>query len=474
MAQDEAIKLFDINEYLQEKKVDEHQSNSSMDYQDLLKQVKKHFNDILEDESLSNEELQKRQDIEHQATIGDEKSEIFLVNEIDDYLKSEQITNVNYPSFFDSLAHAIFHEIYRFGVFHKWYTYENSPSAKIQGKEIWFKINGKFQKQSEELRDEEQVKEIIRALGYDNKGLKVNEENPTAEIEMKDGTRVTIISQPRSYKPTIVFRRFIVNSFSFKTQANHQTISRQDIDFFKDISRVQLNTIIAGEVESGKSTFLKTVYGERDPEKVALLIETSPESYLKRDFPKRLVHDFYSNNADINDVIRTALRVDHDYIIVQEVRGHEAEGAISGTERGRNGLLMTYHITSPERTPEQLAQHIVDVFPNRVFQNEVRRISKALDVGITMKTFEGNKKKVTSLYEICYSFEDDSAWINYLMVYNDKTNSWEYNKNISEQLKQRLYNTDEELAKRIEVHLEKRAEEQPLKRTAIQPINFKF
>jgi pilus assembly protein CpaF len=467
------VELFDLNKYMNENARTKAINESTQGFQDVVERVKKYTADLLKDENKSVSQKEKFQEIEHQATVGDTEAETYLMNEIDDFLKSEQIINIEYPSCFNSLSHAIFHEIYRFGIFYRWFTIDNSPSAMIQGKEIWYKINGEFEKQHDELLDEEQVSEIIRALAKANKGLKVSEQNPEAEVEMKDGTRVTIAVPPRAHKPTIIFRRFLVNNFSFKEQAKRGTIAQEDIPLWKDLANSLLNTIIAGEVESGKSTFQKTIYSERNPKLVACLIEPTPESYYKRDFPERLVHEFYSRGSDINDVIRLVLRVDHNYLIVAEVRGYEAEGAISGTERGTRGLLMTYHITDPEKTPEQLAQHIVDVYPNRRLVNEIRRIAKQLDIGITMKTFENNQKRVTSMYEICYSYENDSAWINYLMLYNKDTDSWEYNNNISERLKERLYKHDKELADRIIEHLTKRADEKPMKQNPIQPIYFK-
>src|SRR5690606_11406785 len=109
------------------------------------------------DEKVPTSEKTKLQDIEHNATVGDTEAESYLINEIDNYLKSEQLINIEYPSFFNSLSHAVYHEIYRFGIFYRWFTIDNSPSAKIQGKEIWYKINGKFKKQKDELVDDNQV-----------------------------------------------------------------------------------------------------------------------------------------------------------------------------------------------------------------------------------------------------------------------------------------------------------------------------
>ena len=449
MPENHNVTVFDIGDYITQNRViddfKEEKNKRVNDFDEAVRLVKDHFEKIYTTDLLTDDEKLIRQDIEHKAILGDKDSERILIPEINDFLRDHNLLGIRYHSFFDSLAHAIYHDIYGFGVFYKWNMYPDSPSAKIIGKEIWFKIDGVFVKQEEELRDQDHIYEIFRALEVANRGFKINEANPRAEIEMKDGTRVTISIPPASMYPLIVFRRFIVKNFSFEEQANRDTIAKEDVLLFNYMANLHLNTVIAGLVESGKSTMLKTFYGARDPRKVAILIETSPETYLKRDFPDRLVHDFYTLD-DIEGTIRTALRVDHDYVIFQEVRGIEAEGAIKGTERGSRGLLMSYHITDPSNTPEQLAGHIIDEFPNRRLPNEIRRISKQLDIGITMETFKGNKKKVTSVYEICYDRKTDNAWINYIMKYDEKLNVWKYNSHVSEGLKRKMFSYDEEVA----------------------------
>src|SRR5690606_2964674 len=132
------------------------------------------------------------------------------------------------------------------------------------------------------------------------------------------GTRVTLTIPPRTLIPTIVFRRFVVNKFSFEEQAKKKTIAEQDIPLFRILAKARLNVIIAGHVESGKSTMLKTMYAERPKDLVSLLIEEHPESFLKRDFPDRLVHEFSIKDQEIEKTLRTILRFDHDYVIMQE------------------------------------------------------------------------------------------------------------------------------------------------------------
>ncbi|MED2665269.1 hypothetical protein P4196_28715, partial [Bacillus thuringiensis] len=239
-------KLFDINSHLQERGVADvinytvekaKSVKQTHEFSEVLEIVKKSIENIYEDRGISSDEKIKRQEIEHNAILGDHEAEKILTKEIEKCLREQNLLDVKYPDFFDSLAQALFHEIYGFGAFYKWKKYPESVSASIIGKEIWFKINGKFVKQEEELRDEEHIYEIFRALEVGHKGLKINHENPRAEIEMKDGTRVNIIRPPANLFPVIVFRRFIIKNFSFEEQARRKTISSEDVGLMEIISQ---------------------------------------------------------------------------------------------------------------------------------------------------------------------------------------------------------------------------------------------
>lgn len=467
------IKEFEINEYLNQNAIQNNpqaqKNRIHLPFDGVWKKVKNHFELVYDSNKISNQEKEKRLRIEYEAMVGITASEKYIIDEIESYLREQHLLNINYPPFYNTLAEGCFHEIYGFGNFAKWNSFPTSTDGIIQGKEIWFNINGVFVRQEEELRDENQVWEIIRTLQMRVKGLRINENHPEAEFDRDDGTRIKVIVPPRSYKPTIIFRKFIIQKFSFREQAERRSIPIEDVPLYEWMSKLHLNTIISGKVQSGKSTFLKTIYAARDPKSVAVLIETSPESYLKRDFPDRLVYDFYTADGNIDQVIRDALRTPHDYIIAQEVRGVEAEGAIAGTERGTRGLLMTYHITNPKNTPRQLAKHITDQFPSRKEKNEIQRIAEQLDMGITMTSIRNNEKRVTSVFEICYDDETEAAWINYLINYDPELDQWQYNSEISEPLIERMKEYDYEIAVQFIKLLKERSNLSPLKSKAIYP-----
>lgn len=473
---------FDINQFLVEKGGERNRLKVQVavpvqalkyDFKAAEEAVKKFFHEKIEDRSLKESERKERQEIEHKATLGDKEAMDMLIDEIQSYLRDSPYQNVKYDLMFRSLAHALFEHIFRFKIFYKWQLSPDSPSAKILGKEIWFKKDGKFEKQAEEFESVEEVYEIIRLLQQNNSKFKINEKQPQGELDLPDGTRITLTIPPRTLYPTIVFRRFIVNRFSFSEQVRRGTIAQEDVPLFQTLAKIRANMVIAGGVESGKSTMLKTFYAERPDDLVALMIESHPETFLKRDFPKRLVHEFAITEQDIKSVLRTVLRFDHDYVIMQEVRGVEAEAAIDGASRGATGLLMTYHVTEPSKVCEQLAQHILDEYPSRRYVNEVRRVAQTLHLGVTMKTFPGNKKKVTSVFEINYDFDKDTAWISYLMKYDEFSGLWNYNDEISDSLKYQMRVEGEKTYHDFQTLLSERAALFPIDKGVIQPILFK-
>lgn len=477
---------FDINEYMNSRGavVNEDSLSSaaskrktSYTFQEVKSKVITMFHNKVEQDKLSETERNLRQEREHLATLGDEQAMNMLMEEITEFLRGTEMKDTPFDPMFRSLEHALFEHIYRFKNFYKWNLYPKSPSAKITGKEIWFKIDGQFVKQKEEFESIEEVNEIIRLLQHSNPNFVIGPGQPEGELDLPDGTRITLTIPPRTLYPTIVFRRFVVSTFSLDMQKSLGTIDERDVPLFKYLAQKRLNTVIAGGVESGKSTFLKTLYKERDEDLVALMIEGHPETYLKRDFPERLVHEFSVSESDIKTVLRTILRFDHDYVIMQEVRGVEADAAIDGASRGAQGLLMTYHVSEPSKVCEQLAQHIVDEYPNRKTVNEIRRVAQTLQLGITMKNFRNpitkkSSKKVTSLFEIVYDYDRDEAWIQYLMKFDLKTGEWQYNSRISPQTQSFLKEDDNGEYEAFFSLLQSREAESKLK-DYIQPIIFR-
>ena len=255
--------LFSIQQYLKSKGVNaEEQISTTYEKKQTFKNIGKtvkqeidnRINRLPKDEG---DELLERQE---KAITGDPKEVKYFINLIQSILEEKNLKSNSFPSYYSSLEEAIFHEVYGLSLLQKWYNlYPNSEAAEFNGTEFRIEIDGKLQLQEERLEKIEDIYEIIRVflMKY---GMKFNEENPDLEITMSDGSRVTVVGPPYHDEPVVTFRRFIVKNFSLDEQAKLNTIAKEDVPIFRSLARTYTNTLIAGKVRSGKTTFLKTCF----------------------------------------------------------------------------------------------------------------------------------------------------------------------------------------------------------------------
>src|SRR5690606_27624111 len=199
-------------------------------FREICKKVTEQLQDLIVEEAVDsiketnmNWESQTKENIwlerQHRAIIGDESAMNFFIIKINEVLQNENITSNDYPSFYDSLAEAVFHEVWGMSILHKWDKMPRSEAAVIRGTELWIDVDGTFVKQREEFESEEVVERIKRAFRMRVPDAIINEQNPELEIEREDGSRITMIQKPRSRENYIMFRRFIVKNLSLEEQA---------------------------------------------------------------------------------------------------------------------------------------------------------------------------------------------------------------------------------------------------------------
>ncbi|WJV32198.1 ATPase, T2SS/T4P/T4SS family (plasmid) [Rossellomorea sp. AcN35-11] len=280
-------------------------------------------------------------DRQHKAVIGDEKAMNQFIYKITEVLRKHNIVSDDYPTFYESLSEAIFHEIWGLSILYKWEKYPESEAAVIRGKQLWFDMDGKFVKQPEEFEDDAAVERVKRAFTLRSKDAVINDQTPELEIEREDGSRITMMQRPRSRETYIMFRRFVVKDISLAEQARLGTIPDRDIEIYRAFSRTMCNIVFAGRVRSAKTTFLKSMIRERDPEFVAAIMEKHFELRLTEHLKDRLVFEVQAKEGDLHNAMPRLLRMEHDYIIVGEIRSLETEGYLQARawrKRERNYL----------------------------------------------------------------------------------------------------------------------------------------
>lgn len=374
-------------------------------------------------------------DLQHKAVIGDEQSVGYFINKIKQILSNKNITSTEYPDFYANLEEAIFHEVWGVSILQKWEKFPRSEAAVIRGTELWIDIDGQFVRQPERFENETAVERVKKAFTMRTKDVVINEQTPEAEMEREDGSRITMLQNPRAKENYIMFRRFIVKDISLVEQAKLSTIKEEDIPIFKSLSRTMCNTIFAGRVRSAKSTFMKSMLRERDSNFVVAVMEKHFELGLSEQLPDRLCFEIQAKEGDLHQAVPRLLRMEHDYIVVGEIRSLETEGYLMACERGERGATSTYHLTDVENVVPQITRHLLDEFPNRNFENELERVARNIDIIITMSAErDRRRKRVVGVTEIIWDADTRKQTTNEIIRYSKVTGEYYYSSAISPKL----------------------------------------
>lgn len=429
-------------------------------FKNICKTARKELSDLIDSEENKDAEWLDRQ---HKAVIGDTEAVEYFITKIKEVLRTNNMISNDYPNFYESLAEAVFHEIWGVSILKKWDLYPRSEAAVIRGTELWIDINGEFVKQRELFNSPEQVERIKRSFLMRIENSVLNKQQPDIEIEREDGSRITMMQKPRSRENYVMFRRFVVKNLSLDEQARLDTIPEKDVPIYKALSRTMANTLVVGRVRSAKSTFLKSFVRERDPKYTIAVMEKHFELHLKEHMPNRLIYETQAKEGDLHEAFPRLLRMEHDFVIVGEIRSKEAEGFIQSMERGERGALSTYHVTDVHNIVPQLARHLLDEYPNRTPEIELERVARALDLVITMTSErDRRKKRVLAVTEVIWDEERREYKTKDLIRFSPVTKKYYYSADISKRLLRLMAEENLEETKNLVKYLKEREAKSPM------------
>ena len=180
----------------------------------------------------------------------------------------------------------------------------------------------------------------------------VNETTPIVDTRLPNGSRVNVVLPPVAINgPILTIRRFPDDPFTMEDLLKNGTLSRETAVFLEQMVRCRMNIFVSGGTSSGKTTFLNVLADYIPPQERVITIEDSAELNL-RHIPNLVRLECRDPNTEgrngvtVRDLIRTALRMRPDRILVGEVRGEEAMDMITAMNTGHDGSLSTGHANS--------------------------------------------------------------------------------------------------------------------------------
>ncbi|MEH6402685.1 MAG: CpaF family protein [Sneathiella sp.] len=269
---------------------------------------------------------------------------------------------------------------------------------------VYIERFGALEKTGLKFRDDQHVNGVARRIAA-SVGRRIDESNPMVDARLLDGSRVNIITPPLSVHGTIIsIRKFPKNQISLEGLVGKGCLSIQMAAFLEIATGAHLNILISGGTGTGKTTLLNAMSANiGDTERVVTI-----EDAVEIDLLKPHVVSLETRQRNIEgkgevsqrDLLRNALRMRPDRIIIGEVRGAEAHEMLEAMNTGHDGSMSTVHANSARDALLRVENLLLTYRQNFHAMAVRRQISSALDLVVHVtKDFTGHRH-IESITEV--------------------------------------------------------------------------
>lgn len=280
--------------------------------------------------------------------------------------------------------------------------------------EIFVERKGLLERTSAKFLDEQALQAAVRNIAQ-FVGRRIDDEHPILDARLPDGSRVAAVLPPCSRKgTTLSIRKFSKGNPTFVDLINRGSITKDGARFLDVCVFLAKNIIISGGTGSGKTTFLN-VLGSRIPGTQRLLIiEDSSELKINTDhtvfFETKHADGQGKGEVNIRDLIRSALRLRPDRIVVGEVRGPEALDLITAMNTGHGGSMGTAHANTPYDALVRL-ETLAMMGDTQVPVAAIRRqIAAAIHLVAQIKRMNDGSRRVTHISEVIPEVDEQGRY----------------------------------------------------------------
>lgn len=271
-------------------------------------------------------------------------------------------------------------------------------------KSIFVERNGRLEKTSVEFRDNTHLMQIIDRI-VSKVGRRVDETSPMVDARLEDGSRVNAIIPPLALDGACVsIRRFGSNPLKLEDLLNYKALTPEMVMLLEGCIKARLNMIICGGTGSGKTTLLNTLSSFIPNDQRIVTIEDAAELQLQQDHVVRLEtrpRNIEGNGAvTATDLVKNALRMRPERIIIGECRGGETLDMLQAMNTGHDGSLTTIHANNPRDGVARLETLVMMAGYDLPIKAIRQQLSSAVNLIIQANRLQGGPRRVTHITEI--------------------------------------------------------------------------
>ena len=291
--------------------------------------------------------------------------------------------------------------------------------------EIFMERDGRMERWAGSFESREKLEDMIQQI-VSRINRRVNTSVPIADARLPDGSRVHIVLPPVALKgPTITIRKF-PEVIEMDKMIRYGTVTHEAAAFLKKLVAAGYNIFISGGTGSGKSTFLNALTQYIPPDERIITIEDSAELKI-RHIPNLVSLETRDANFEgegeisMAMLIRAALRMRPDRIIVGEVRGAEALDMLTAMNTGHDGSLSTGHANSTEDMLTRLESMVLMAaeLPLKAIRDQ---ISAGIDIMVHLSRMPDKSRKVMEISEV-EGIADERIRLNKIFEYDHREKS---------------------------------------------------
>jgi pilus assembly protein CpaF len=270
--------------------------------------------------------------------------------------------------------------------------------------DVWIERRGRLYKTAVRFSDEAHLRRIITKIAG-QVGRRIDESSPMLDARLPDGSRVNAVLPPLTLSGSLLtIRKFGRERFSLDDMIRLGTMNREAVGLLQACLHAELNILISGGTGSGKTTLLNAMSGEISGDERIVTIEDAAELRLNQAHVLRLEARPANVEGEglvtIRELVRNALRMRPDRIIVGEVRGAEALDMLQAMNTGHDGSLSTVHANSARDALARIETMVLMAgydLPVRAIRQQV---ASALDLIVHLERLADGTRRVVAITDV--------------------------------------------------------------------------
>lgn len=303
------------------------------------------------------------------------------------------------------IAVEIYDSIRGLGPLEKLLADESISEIMVNGaKQVFIERKGKLLLSDVTFYDNDQLLNVIDRI-VSPLGRHIDEANPMVDARLPDGSRVNAVIPPLSLKgPLLTIRKFSKNPLTVENLISYGSLTFKMASFLEACVKGRLNVVVSGGTGSGKTTLLNVLSAYIPHDERIVTIEDAAEIQLQQKhvltLEARPANLEGKGQIAIRDLVKNALRMRPDRIVVGEVRGGEALDMLQAMNTGHDGSMTTGHANSTRDMLARLETMVLMAGMNLPISAIRQQIASAIDIIVQQTRLRDGSRKITSISEV--------------------------------------------------------------------------